>query len=98
MNDPNDDSYGGNSYGGNSYGGSGYEANGLGAAAANALGAGDTAWQRDLFSDGFKENVYANNFADTPLTETFASPDGGSASTSYNSYSSGDYSDEQLEL
>jgi len=102
MTDPNDNSYGGNSYGDSGYGsngygfGSGYEPNGLGASAAQPLGSGDNALQRDLFSDGYQENVYAVNFADTPYTETAASPDGGG--TSYSAYSPLDYADDQLEL
>jgi len=97
MNEPNENGYGSTGYGENGYGGNGYEPNGIGANASNALGSGDTAYQRDLFSDGYQENVFANNFADSPYTETSASPDG-SGGSSYSSYAPLDYSDDQLEL
>ena len=86
-------------YGGSGYNSSnGYSADGYGAEAASSLGAGDTPWQRDLYSDGYRENPFAVDFNDTPYTETAANPTG--VNTGYyhgNGYDDSSY-DEQLEL
>ena len=37
-------------------------------------GAGNTPWQTDHFSDGYQENVFEQNFGDTPYTESAINP------------------------
>lgn len=58
-----------NGYNSSGYGSNGYENEGYGG--TNAFGAGDSGWQEDLFSDGYQENVFEVNQADSPYTETF---------------------------
>ncbi|MBE9124738.1 hypothetical protein IQ257_06625 [Coleofasciculus sp. LEGE 07092] len=53
----------------------GFEPDGYGAPSSNALGAGDTPYQTDLYSDGYQENVFAANQFDTPYGETASNPD-----------------------
>lgn len=40
----------------------------------DALGAGNTVWRTDQVSDGYRENVFEVNFADTPYTESLNNP------------------------
>jgi hypothetical protein len=54
------------------YGSNGYESEGYGG--TNVFGAGDSGWQEDLFSNGYQENVFEVNHADSPYTETAANP------------------------
>ncbi len=37
-------------------------------------GAGNNPWQTDHFSDGYQENVFEQNFGDTPYTESAINP------------------------
>lgn len=82
-------------YDSNGYGSNGYENEGYGA--TNAFGAGDSGWQEDLFSNGYQENVFTVNHADTPYTETAdrANPQFNERST-HQGYSRSDYGDIEL--
>jgi hypothetical protein len=37
-------------------------------------GAGNNPWQTDQFSDGYQENIFEQNFGDSPYTESAANP------------------------
>lgn len=62
----NESGYGDSGYDSDCDSGSGYEPDGY--------GAGDTPWQRDIFSDGYQENVFAVNSLDNPYSETALNP------------------------
>lgn len=50
---------------------SGYQTDGYGGG-QSISGAGNNSWQTDHFSDGYQENIFEQNFGDTPYLESAA--------------------------
>ncbi|MGI0492528.1 hypothetical protein ACN4EG_12140 [Alkalinema pantanalense CENA528] len=51
----------------------GYQAHGYGCR-QSISGAGTNPWQTNHFSDGYQENIFEQNFGDTPYSESTAKP------------------------
>ena len=96
MNEPNEFYNTELGYGNSSYSNEldlGYEPDGYGSAAASAYGAGDTTKARDIFSDGYSENVFEVNFFDTLYTETVSNPNPGVGNVQPQSVDLSNYTD-----
>jgi hypothetical protein len=72
MSDPTEQAQSGYATNGYSQSNYGYEAEGY--SEQPQLGAGDSSWQVDHVSDGYRENVFEVNFTDTPYTESLNNP------------------------
>jgi hypothetical protein len=54
---------------------SGYQTGGYQTDSGQSIsGAGNNPWQTDYFSDGYQENIFEQNFGDTPYSESAANP------------------------
>jgi hypothetical protein len=51
----------------------GYQTTGSGSE-QSISGAGTNPWQTDHFSDGYQENIFEQNFGDTPYSESATNP------------------------
>lgn len=51
----------------------GYQIDGYGGG-KSISGSGNNPWQTDHFSDGYQENIFEQNFGDTPYSESAANP------------------------
>lgn len=78
----------------------GYRSDGYGNG-QSISGAGNNPWQTDHFSDSYQENIFEQNFGDSPYTESAANPNPslkGYRRASYQSQSSHELPVPELEL
>lgn len=80
---------------------SGYQTDGYGGG-QSISGAGNNPWQTDHFSDGYQENIFEQNFGDTPYSESAANPNphlkGYGMDSGYQSKTERTFSAPELEL